>query len=316
LSHAKIERVNSEVSDAAIERTIDILRKQKCTFSTRPADEATLQGDQVTIDFEGKLDGVPFEGGSATDFVFVVGEGQMLEAFEKALPGMKVGESKTFPLTFPQDYQSKDVAGKEADFLVTVKKIEQQHLPEVNDAFAKLLGVQEGTIQALRTDIASNLEREVKFRVLARNKSAALDALSSVTQLDVPTALVQREAKQLALNMRNDLKNRGLKDSDKVDLPEFLFQEPATKRVRLGLVVADLVRLHNLQAKPDQLLAHIKEMAQSYEKPAEVIQWYLSDRQRMSEIEGVVVENNVTEFVLSKAQVLEKMLPFDELMAK
>ncbi|HJV61422.1 MAG TPA: trigger factor, partial [Albitalea sp.] len=185
LAQAEVEKVTADVSDAAIDKTLDILRKQRRTFAQRPAAEGAQEGDRITIDFEGKIDGVPFEGGKAENFQFMVGEGQMLETFDKAVRGMKAGESKTFPLQFPADYQGKDVAGKEADFLVTVKKIEQQNLPEVNEAFAKSLGIKDGTVEALRADVKKNLEREVKFRVMARNKGSVMDALVKVAELDV-----------------------------------------------------------------------------------------------------------------------------------
>ena len=162
------------MTDAAIDKTLDILRKQRRTFAQRPAGEAAVVGDRVTIDFEGKIDGVPFDGGKAEGFQFLIGEGQMLEQFDAAVRGMKSGESKTFPLQFPADYQGKDVAGKEADFMVTLKKIEAQHLPEVDEAFAKSLGIEDGTRRgaACRRE-ASNLEREVKFRVAGAQQGAA-----------------------------------------------------------------------------------------------------------------------------------------------
>ncbi|MFN6995130.1 MAG: trigger factor [Aquincola tertiaricarbonis] len=314
LAGAEVERVSSEVTDAAIDKTVDILRKQRRTFAQRPADAAAEEGDRVTIDFEGKIDGEPFAGGKAEAFQFIVGEGQMLEQFDKAVRGMKAGESKTFPLQFPEDYQGKDVAGKEADFLVTMTKIESQVLPEIDAAFAQSLGIADGTVEALRADIKKNLEREVKFRVLARNKASVMDALVSVAQLDVPQALVKTETERMVESARADLKQRGVKDADKAPIPAELFTAQAEKRVRLGLVVAELVRANNLQAKPEQLQAHIEEMSQSYEKPAEVVRWYLSDRQRMAEVEAVVIENNVTDFVLGRAKVTDKQLPFDELM--
>jgi trigger factor len=314
LSGAEVERVSSEVNDAAIDKTMDILRKQRRTFHQRAAAEAASDGDRVTIDFEGKIDGVPFEGGKAEGFQFVLGEGRMLEAFEKAVRGMKAGESKTFPLKFPDDYHGKDVAGKEADFLVTLKKIEAQQLPEVNDDFAKSLGIADGSVEALRADIKKNLEREVKFRVLARNKGAVMDALLKVAELDVPKALVQGEVQRMTEAARADLKARGVKDADKAPIPTEMFLPQAERRVRLGLVVAELVNTHDLKAQPDQIRAHIEEMAQSYEKPEEVVRWYYSDMQRLAEVEAVVLENNVTEFVLSRAKVIDKVLPFDELM--
>ncbi len=313
--YPEVEKASTEVTEAAIDKTLDILRKQRRTFAQRPAAEGAQEGDRVTIDFEGKIDGVPFEGGKAENFQFMIGEGQMLETFDKAVRGMKAGESKTFPLQFPADYHGKDVAGKEADFLVTLKKIEAQNLPEVNEAFARSLGIKDGTVEALRADIKKNLEREVKFRVLARNKASVMDALVKVAELDVPNALVNAEVERMVQGARADLKKRGVKDADNAPIPSEIFQPQAEKRVRLGLVVAELVRANNLQAKPEQLQAHIEEMAQSYEKPAEVVRWYLGDRQRMAEVEAVVIENNVADFVLSKAKVTEKALPFDELMA-
>ncbi|HNW62604.1 MAG TPA: trigger factor, partial [Piscinibacter sp.] len=283
---AEVERVSTEVTEAAIDKTLDILRKQRRTFQQRAAAEGAAEGDRVTIDFEGKIDGVPFEGGKAEAFQFIIGEGQMLEQFDAAVRGMKAGESKTFPLQFPADYHGKDVAGKEADFLVTLKKIEAQHLPEVNEALAKSLGIKDGTVEALRADIKRNLEREVKFRVLARNKASVMDALIKVAELDVPNALVSGEVERMTESARADLKKRGIKDADSAPIPAEIFQPQAERRVRLGLVVGELVRANNLQAKPDQLQAHIEEMAQSYERPAEVVRWYLGDRQRMAEVEA------------------------------
>jgi len=315
LSASEVERVSTEVTEAAIDRTVDILRKQRRTFAQRPAAEGAEEGDRVTIDFEGKIDGEPFSGGKAEAFQFLIGEGQMLEQFDKAVRGMKVGDNKTFPLQFPADYHGADVAGKEADFLVTMKKIERQDLPAVDDAFAKALGIKEGTVDGLRADVKKNLEREVKFRVQARNKAAVMDALSKAAELDLPNALIAGELERLIESARADLKQRGIKDAETTPIPEDIFKPQAERRVRLGLVVSELVRNNNLQAKPDQLQAHIEEMSQSYEKPAEVMRWYLSDRQRMAEVEAVVIENNVTAFVLAQAKVSDKVLPFDELMA-
>ncbi|HEX5684379.1 MAG TPA: trigger factor [Ideonella sp.] len=314
LSAAEVERVSAEVDEAAIDKTVEILRKQRRTFAQRPAAEGAEVGDRVTIDFEGKIDGEPFAGGKAEGFQFLIGEGQMLEQFDSAVRGMKVGESKTFPLQFPADYHGQDVAGKEADFMVTMKKIEAQNLPTVDEAFAKSLGIAGGTVEALRADVKKNLEREVKFRVLARNKAAVMDALVKTAELDLPKALIEAEVGRLTEGARADLKQRGVKDAETAPIPAEIFTPQAERRVRLGLVVSELVRQNNLQAKPEQLQAHIEEMAQSYEKPAEVVRWYLSDRQRMAEVEAVVIENNVTNFVLEKAKVTDKALPFDELM--
>jgi trigger factor len=315
LTQAEVERVSTEVTDAAVDKTIEILRKQRRTFQQRPAAEGAAEGDRVTIDFAGTVDGVPFEGGKAEGFQFVIGEGQMLEQFDRAVRGMKAGDSKTFPLQFPDDYQGKDVAGKEADFTVTLKKIEAQHLPPVDESLAKALGIAGGTVEALRADVRKNLEREVKFRVQARNKASVMDALVKSADLEVPKSLVAGETERMVEQMRADLKKRGVKDAETAPIPAEMFQSQAERRVRVGLVVAELVRSQNLQAKPEQLQAHIEELAQSYEKPGEVMRWYLSDRSRMAEVEAVVVENNVAAYVLERARATPKNVSFDELMA-
>jgi trigger factor len=316
LSSVEVEKVSAEVNDAAIDKTIEILRKQRRTFAQRGLDGAAQDGDRVTIDFEGKIDGEPFQGGKAEDFQFLLGEGQMLKEFEDAVRGMKSGESKTFPLSFPADYHGKDVAGKQSDFLVTLKKAEAAHLPEVTDELAKSLGVADATVAGLRADIKNNLEREVKFRLLGRNKQAALDAVAAKAELDLPKASVQAEVDRMVEGARADLKVRGIKDADKAPIPDDVFRPQAEKRVRMGLVVADLVRANNLQATAEQIKAHIEELASSYEKPAEVVRWYYGDMSRLGEVEAIVIENNVTDFILSKAKVNAKAISFDELMGQ
>ena len=316
LADAEVEKLSTEVTDSAIDKTVDILRKQRRSFAQRALDAAAQDGDRVTVDFEGKIDGEVFEGGKAEDFQFLVGEGQMLKEFEDAVRGMKPGESKTFPLAFPEQYHGKDVAGKTADFLVTVKKIEAAHLPEVNDALAKSLGIADGTVAGLRADIKTNLEREVKFRLLARNKQAAMDALLSKSELDLPNASVQAEIARLMEGARAELKQRGVKDADKAEIPEDVFRPQAERRVRLGLVLAELVRANELQAKPEQLKAHIDELAASYEKPEDVVRWYFGDRQRLAEVEAVVIETNVADYVMGKAKVNDKSVSFEELMGQ
>jgi len=316
LSTAEVEKLDAEVTDAAIDKTLDILRKQRRTFAQRAHDAAAQDGDRATVDFEGKIDGEVFPGGKADDYQFILGDGQMLKEFEEATRGMKSGESKTFQLAFPADYHGKDVAGKTADFMVTVKKIEAANLPDVNEALAKSLGIAEATVEGLRADIKKNLEREVKFRLLSRNKQAVMDALVSKAELDLPNASVQSELERLVEGARAELKQRGIKDAENAPIPEDMFRPQAERRVRLGLVVAELVKTNDLQAKPDQIKAHIDELAGSYEKPAEVVRWYYGDQKRMAEVEGIVIENNVTNFVLGKAKVTPKSISFDELMGQ
>jgi trigger factor len=316
LTTAEVEKLAADVTDEAIDKTIEILRKQRRTFAQRAQGTAAQDTDRATVDFEGKIDGEPFAGGKADDFQFILGDGQMLKEFEDATRGMKTGESKTFPLAFPADYHGKDVAGKTADFMVTLKKLEAANLPAVDADLAASLGIAEGTVEALRADIRKNLEREVKNRLLARNKQAAMDALVSKAELDLPKSSVQAELDRMIENARADLKQRGIKDADKAPIPDDIFRPQAERRVRLGLVVAELVRSNDLAAKPEQIKAHVDELAASYEKPADVVRWYLGDNRRMAEVEAIVIENNVTEFVLAKAKVTAKALSFDELMGQ
>ena len=314
LATAEVEKVSAATTDEAIDRTLDILRKQRRSFAQRAQGAAAEDGDRVTVDFVGKIDGEPFDGGKAEDFPFVIAEGQMLPEFETAVRGLKVGESKTFPLAFPADYHGKDVAGKTADFMVTVKKIEAAHLPEVNEQLAKSLGVEGGTVDGLRADIRKNLEREVKFRLNQRNKQAVMDALVAKAELDIPKSSVQAELDRMIASARADLKARGLKDVDKLPLPEDSFRPQAEQRVRLGLVVAELVKANALQATPEQIKAQVEELAASYEKPDEVVRYYYADNRRLADVEAMVIENNVTNHVLGLAKVTDKKLGFDELM--
>ncbi len=316
LTTAEIEKVNAEVTDEAIAKTIDILRKQRRIFAQRAQDAAAQDTDRVTVDFEGKIDGETFAGGKAEDFQFILGDGQMLKEFEESTRGMKLGESKTFQLPFPEDYHGKDVAGKTADFMVTLKKVEAANLPPVDDALAKSLGIAEATVEGLHADIRKNLEREVKNRLLARNKQMVMDALIAKAELDLPKSSVQAELDRMIEAARADLKQRGIKDAENAPIPDDIFRPQAERRVRLGLVASELVRVNQLQATPEQIKAHIDELSSSYEKPADVVRWYYGDNRRMAEVEAMVIETNVTEFVLSKARVTEKNISFDELMGQ
>jgi len=316
LTTAAVEKISAEVTDIAIDKTLEILRKQRRTFALRPQGAPAQDTDRLTVDFEGKIDGEPFAGGKAEDFQLILGDGQMLKEFEDASRGMKAGESKTFPLAFPADYHGQDVAGKTADFMVTVKKIEAANLPEVDGALARSLGIAEATVEALRADIRKNLEREVKHRLMSRNKQAVMDALVTKAELDLPKSSVQAELDRMVEAARADLKQRGVKDADKAPIPDDIFRPQAERRVRLGLVVGELVRTNGLMARPEQIKAHIDELASSYEKPADVVRWYFGDNRRMAEVEAVVIEANVTDFVLSKARVTEKQVSFDELMGQ
>jgi trigger factor len=313
MSTFEVEKVECTIGEPEIDRTLDILRKQRQTF-TEAGDRAAQNDDRLTVDFAGRIDGVAFEGGTSTDFTFALGAGQMLPAFEEAARGMKVGETKTFPLPFPEDYHGKEVAGKTAEFDITVKKIEAPQLPELTDAFAAELGVSAGTVAALRDDVKLNLTREVKNRLLARNKEAVMDVLVKAISFDVPKSLVESETQDLVARTREDFKGRGMPNADTMDLPADLFKDQAERRVRLGLIVNELVRTHNLQAKPEQIRAYIEEASQGYENPVEVMQYYFADRSRIAEVEAVVLEENVVDWALSQLKVAAKSLSFEDLM--
>ncbi|MEI7444476.1 MAG: trigger factor [Burkholderiales bacterium] len=311
-SSLELERASCEVGEAEVDKTVDILRKQRTTFTE--AQRAAADGDRVTIDFVGTLDGVAFQGGTATDFPFTLGEGRMLADFETGVRGASAGDKKTFPVAFPEDYSAKELAGKTAQFEVTVKKVEAPSMPELDAEFAKQLGVADGSVETLRADVRRNLEREVAQRLRGRVKTAVMEALPKLADIELPKALVQGESEQLAERAREDFKQRGMDIKD-MPIPAEAFAESAAKRVRLGLIVGEIVKTQGLQAKPDQLRKQIEEFAQSYENPGEVIRWYFSDRERLAEVEALVVEQNVVDWVLSKARVTDTAVPFDELMA-
>jgi trigger factor len=321
LANVEIETVKSDVTDAEIDKTIDILRKQRVHYHTKGeagehgsgGEAVAANGDRVTVDFVGKIDGVEFAGGKADDYAFVLGEGRMLPEFEAATIGLKVGESKTFPLAFPEDYHGKDVAGKTAEFTITLKALEWAHLPEVDAEFAKSLGIEDGDIEKMRADIKVNLEREVGARIKARNKEAVMDALVKSTEMEVPKVLIEQDSQRLAEMTRQDMAQRGM-DVKSVQFPIELFAEKAERRVRLGLILSEVVSANDLNATQEQVKGQIEDFAQSYEDPKEVLKYYYSDRRRLAEVEALVLEENVVNYVLSKAKVVTKDVAFDELM--
>jgi trigger factor len=313
LAALQVKRAKVEVGDAEVQRTIDILRKQRANYEASEGREAQ-DDDRVTLDFAGTIDGVAFDGGTAEKFPFVLGQGRMLPEFETAVRGMKAGESKTFPLNFPEEYGSKEVAGKTAEFKITVTEVAAAVLPELNSEFAKSLGQPEGDVEKLLADVRANIEREVKSRAQARTKSSVMDALIAACSFDVPKSLVQNDTQGRVVAAREELKQRGVPNAESMPIPAEAFTAESERRVRLGLLVSELVQSADLQAKPEQVRTRIEEFAQNYEQPAQVVAYYLSDRQRRAEIEAIVLEDNVVEYVLSKAQVADEDVAFDELM--
>jgi trigger factor len=311
ISGKAIERPQVAVDDAAVEKTIAILRKQRTTFAT--AERPARDGDRLTVDFEGTIDGHPFAGGSAQNFVFALGEGRMLPEFDAAARGLSAGEEKSFSLKFPDDYHGKDVAGKEATFRITVKSVDEPRLPEVDAEFAKSLGVADGDVTKMKSEIRGNVEREAAKRIEARVKAQALQALLDATPLELPKSLVEMETQSLMQRAAADLQARGIKP-EQMPFQPAAFEEPAKRRVALGLIIGELARTASLQPKPAEVRALVEQEAQTYESPAEVVKWFYMQPQRLSEMEGVALEANVVKWVLSKAKVVDKPVPFDDLM--
>ena len=312
LSYLKVERASTAVVDADVDTTVETLRRQRVKYDT--CDRASAKDDRVTVDFAGTIDEVPFDGGTAQDFAFVLGGGQMLPEFDTNATGLAPGSNKVFDIKFPDDYHGKEVAGKTAQFSITLKKVEAPVLPAVDAAFAKSLGIVDGDLTKMKLDVRGNLEREVKKRLQTRVKNSVMQALYEMVKFDTPKALVEMDVQRLVEQAKADLAQRGIKQD--MPLPPDLFQEQAKRRVALGLILNQLVESNGLAAKPEQVRSIVDEFAQSYEDPAEVVRWYYSDKQRLADVEAQALEDNVVQFVLSKAKVENKTVPFDELMGR
>jgi trigger factor len=311
LSGEVIERLVYELTQEDVDNTIQTLRKQRATFEK--VDRAAALEDRVNIDFTGKLNGEVFAGGQASDYPVVLGGGGMLPEFEAAIVGMKPGETRSFDLTFPEDYHSKDMAGKKVSFSVTLNHVEEPKLPEVNADFARAVGIPEGDADKLQDEIRVNLASEISRRLKARNKDAAMSALLKVAGFDVPRVLVDDEVQALMQQAVKDMESRGMKMKG-VSLPPELFMERAEKRVKLGLILTHLVQKHDLKAKPEQIKGFIREYAQSFDQPEEVIRWYAAEPARMQEVEHIVLEENVVNWTIGQAKTIDKQAVFNELM--
>ncbi len=311
IASLSIERPVVEVTAADVDRTLEVLRRQRATFA--PRDGGAAKGDRVTVDFTGTIDGVEFAGGQAKDFQFPVGEGNMLPEFDAATLGMKAGETKSFPLAFPADYHGKDVAGKTAQFALEVKAVDAPQLPPLDSAFATAFGMKSGKIEDLRAEVESNLKLELKRKLEAVLKDQVMKGLREKAQLALPKSLVEMESMQLARRMAANLQQQGMKQED-IKLTPDLFRPQAEDRVALGLVLNELVRSENLQAKPEQVKAMVQETAQTYEQPEAVVRWHYDKPERLNDFEALAVEHNVIEWVLGKAQVKDTPMTFETLM--
>lgn len=316
LTALEIEHVATTLPDSAIDKTIDIMRKQACTFFERPAGEPATEGDRVTVDFEGKIDGASFEGGKAENFQFVIGENSMPEAFEKAVRGMKQGESKTFLLQFPDTFKNETVAGKEADFLVTLHKLEAANLPALDEAFIQSLGVTEGSIEALRTEIRQNLDRQMNFRLATRNQNTIVETLLNTIELDVPKSLVESELKAMISDAREHRETINTKGSNPDDAPNIAtktFQTRAERRVRLSLIASELARQHQLHPTREQIENKLPEILNHFKNSDLFPNLPLNSEEISSQLKSILMLENVIDFVLSKAKVIHKEISFEDL---
>lgn len=307
-----IDRVKLEVGDAEVDKTLDIMRKQRVTYDI--VDRAAQKEDRLEISYKGTIDGTPFEGGTAEKQNAVLGEGRLLADFEAALAGLKTGDSKGFDLKFPDDYHGKEVAGKTAHFDVTVSEVAAPKLPQIDAEFALSLGVPDGDIAKMRGEVKANLEREVKQRLKAKTKDQVMQSLLDATPVDVPKSLIEMEIQTLQNMMRENMASRGMPVKSDVPMPAEIFTAQAQRRVSLGLILGELVRAHNLHARPEQVRASVDLQAQSYEKPDEVVKWFYSQPDQLRDIESVVLEENVVEWALGVAKAEDKAITFDELM--
>ncbi|EGK12081.1 trigger factor [Kingella kingae] len=312
LSALEIEKAVAEVGDKEVDNTIEILRKQRTRYNR--VEREAQNGDRVIIDFEGKIDGVAFDGGSSKNYPFVLGQGQMLPEFENGVLGLKEGESKDVEVSFPADYHGKDVAGKTAVFTITVHNVAAAELPEVDEQFAKALGIADGDVAKMREEVKKNVGREVKRRVAAQNTDAVMKALREAHSFALPQTFVKDEAQRLAEEMKQNFAQQGL-DTASFNLPADMFIERAEERVALGLLLPVIIEQNNLKATEEQIKTLVAEFADSYEDPQEVIDWYFADPSRLAGVTNLAVEANVVDFVLSKAKVTEKTVSFDEVMA-
>ncbi len=310
VSSRSIERPATTVNEKDVESTLDTLRKQRATHQN--VDRAAVNGDLVNIDFEGLIAGQPFEGNKASNFTVVLGEARMLPDFEAALTGLKQGEQKTFPLTFPQDYDER-VRGKTADFTVTVNQVAEAELPPLDAELAKQLGVETGDVERLKKEVRDNIQKEVAKRVKASVKEQVMDALHDAATFEVPRALLDGEIQRMQEQAVEDLKQRGMTTKD-LTLPPDLFTDRARRRIKLGLLVSELVKKNQLHARPDQVRKTIDEHSQSFEQPAELVRWYYADPARLGEVEALGMEDNVVEWAKGSMKVVDEKTPFDDLM--
>ena len=307
----QIERMTATVTEADVDRTIESLRRQRVTWN--PADRAARNGDRVIIDFQGSIDGTVFEGGTAHDFPLVLGNNTLIDGFESGLVGAQAGDLRTLDLVFPSAYRNATLAGKKTQFAVTVKQVNEPVLPEVNEQFAVALGVKDGTVETLRAEVRANLERELADRVRRTLHERIFQALLDLNSFEVPKALEQSEVQNLIQMAHSNLEAQGL-SADQVPTDPALYVDQARRRVKLGLILAELARTRGLRADPAQVRARVEVMAASYDNPQEFIEWHYSKPGRLAQIEAQVLEDRAAELLLESAVVVDKAVSFQELV--
>ncbi len=311
LSGQTIEKPTLTVTETEVDKTIEVLRQQRTTYTE--TDRAAINDDRLVIDFIGRKNGEEFPGGKSSDYAVIVGGGKMLPDFEAQLAGVKSGDRKEFEVTFPADYQAAELAGATVQFEMNVKKVEAPSVPQVDADFARQLGVADGDVDKMRVEVRANLQREVKKRLLGRVKEQVMETLLKLNPIEVPKTLVAMESEQMAEAALRDLESRGMMMKN-IPIEPSWFVEKATRRVKLGLLLAELVKAKNLHVKPEQVRAIVDEHAETFEDPREVVRWYYSEPKRLAEAEALALENNVVDWVLANAAVNEVPITFDELM--
>lgn len=301
-----IEKPVAEISEADVDAMLDSMRRQRVTYS--PVDRAAAKGDRVAVDFAGRVDGVAFDGGTGTDMSVVIGSGQAIADFENAIAGMSKGEKKTAPVKFPDNYGAPHLAGKNAEFDLTVKSVEEPVLPEVNDEFATGFGVTEGGLAALRAEVRKSMERETADASRNKLRGQVFDALERDNQVELPVSLVEEQIQQLQM----DYLQRTGRDGSQAP-PREPFEEPARRRVKLGLLIGELSRRENLVVDRERVFARLEALAASYPNPDEVRRAYLQSPEAMRQIETAVMEDLAVEWVLGKARVTDRPTSFAEL---
>ena len=302
----EVERLSAEVADSDLDNMLEVLRKQNVRYEQ--ADRAAQNEDQLNIDFVGKVEGEAFAGGSATGTQLVLGSGRMIPGFEDALVGAKAGDEKVLNLTFPEDYQNLELAGKAAEFTVTVNSVSEAKLPELNEAFFGQFGIKETGLDGFRAEVRKNMERELRQAIKAKIKNQVMDGLVSTNPIEVPKALLDNEVDRLRVQAVQQFGGNIKPDQ----LPAELFSEQAKRRVVLGLIVAEVVKQNELKPDEARVRELIQEMASAYQEPEQVVSWYYKNEEQLNEVRSVVLEEQVVDTVLQKAKVTDKSVSYEE----